>query len=173
MKTLLTTCCLLLLGWFALADRGFASATAAIARFGFTSAVVDRVPADMIASLDVPPGQTIYFWAEYCIGPDGMALLHKNGSLPLRHVWRYGWAGIAVSDTIEVGITPDNWSANKAGYLAEFAKDGFFRFRTFSYKQNLTHSKYYIQCTDADNSEVGQFGSQGRRFRPSVSIQYK
>ncbi len=141
-----------------------------ITRAAFCLDIKDREPIDTVTDrVALSPNSELFFWIELQGGKEALQTLETTGQLLVKHQWR---RGIFVTDTIEVGITVDKWREYREAIRRQIREQGFFTYRTYSYKANLENGKYILITLDNRDNAVSQFGS-GRAFRPQIVITKK
>ncbi len=167
MKTLChVTCVLWVFSIFSTA--GMAQPLFEVERESFCKGVREREPVDPLTTIaEIRKGEGVFLWMEIKAGERALTMLEAKGQMPIYHAWA---SETWVTDIIDIGITKDRWLEHASAIKAQFRRQGFFTWRTQSFKRNFREGLWYVSVLDANKKPVRKSGSGQEAFRPEIII---
>ena len=141
-----------------------------VERESFCKVIREREPVDPFTGIaEFRKGEGVFLWMEIRAGERALTMLEAKGRMPIYHAWASEkW----VTDVINVGITKERWQELSNGIRSQFRKQGFFTWRTQSFKRNFKDGRWYVSILDANKKPVRKVGSGSEAFRPEIVIKF-
>ncbi len=167
MKTLLYPV-LILIAFLIAVSYGNAQPLFEVGRESFCKTIHEREPVDPFTGIaEIKKGEGVFLWMEIKAGERALTMLEAKGQMSLYHAWASEkW----VTDIIDVGITKERWQELSSAIRSQFRQQGFFAWRTQSFKRNFKEGLWYVSILDANKKPVRKVGSGSEAFRPEIVI---
>lgn len=141
-----------------------------VGRESFCKTIHEREPADPFTGIaEIKKGEGVFLWMEIKAGERALTMLEAKGQMSLYHAWASEkW----VTDIIDVGITKERWQELSSAIRSQFRQQGFFAWRTQSFKRNFKEGLWYVSILDANKKPVRKSDSGQEAFRPEIVIRF-
>jgi hypothetical protein len=96
-------------------------------------------------------------------------MLEAKGQMSIYHAWA---SEKGVTDIIDIGLMKERWLELTSAIKNQFRKQGFFTWRTQSFKRNFKEGRWYVSILDANKKPVRKTGSGTEAFRPEIVIKF-
>ena len=161
---------IILLVLFIFETNGHAQPLFEVERESFCRSVRSYEPMDPFSGVaEIKKGEGVFLWMEIKAGERALTMLEAKGQMPIYHAWA---SEIGVTDLIDVGITKERWIEQGNAIRNEVKRQGFFTWRTQSYKRNLKEGRWYVSILDSNKRPVRKSGSGQEAFRPEIVIKF-
>jgi len=141
-----------------------------VERESFCRSVRSYEPMDPFSGVaEIKKVEGVFLWMEIKAGERALTMLEAKGQMPIYHAWA---SEIGVTDLIDVGITKERWIEQGNAIRNEVKRQGFFTWRTQSYKRNLKEGRWYVSILDSNKRPVRKSGSGQEAFRPEIVIKF-
>jgi len=141
-----------------------------VERESFCKVIREREPVDpFIGIAEIRKGEGIFLWMEIKAGERALTMLEAKGQMPIYHAWA---SEKRVADIIDVGITKERWMELASAIRNQFRQQGFFTWRTQSFKRNFKEGLWYVSVLDANKRPVRKSDSGQEAFRPEIVIRF-
>jgi len=141
-----------------------------VERESFCKVIREREPVDPFTGIaEIKKGEGIFLWMEIKAGERALTMLEAKGQMPIYHAWA---SEKRVADIIDVGITKERWVELASAIKNQFKIQGFFTWRTQSFKRNFKEGRWYVSILDANKRPVRKSGSGQEAFRPEIVIRF-
>ena len=161
---------IILLVLFIFETNGHAQPLFEVERESFCRNVRGYEPTDPFSGVaEIKKGVGVFLWMEIKAGERALTMLEAKGQMPIYHAWA---SEIGVTDLIGVGITKERWIEQGNAIRNEVKRQGFFTWRTQSYKRNLKEGRWYVSILDSNKRPVRKSGSGQEAFRPEIVIKF-
>jgi hypothetical protein len=141
-----------------------------VERESFCKVIREREPVDPFTGIaEIRKGEGIFLWMEIKAGERAMTMLKAKGQMPIYHAWA---SEKRVADIIDVGITKERWMELASAIRSQFRQQGFFTWRTQSFKRNFKEGRWYVSILDANKKPVRKSDSGQEAFRPEIVIRF-
>ena len=102
-------------------------------------------------------------------GERALTMLEPKGQMPIYHAWAsQKW----ITDVIDIGIKEKDWTEYAVAIRNQVRRQGFFTWRTQSFKRNFREGRWYVSVLDANKRPVRKSGSGTEAFRPEIMIKF-
>ena len=118
---------------------------------------------------EIKKGEVLWLWMEIRAGERAMTMLKAKGQMSIYHAWA---SEKGVTDVIDIGIKEKNWTNNADTIRNQFKNQGFFMWRTQSFKRNFKEGRWYVSILDANKKPVRKIGAGTEAFRPEIVIKF-
>jgi hypothetical protein len=161
---------LVLTAFFVLTTYGMAQPLFEVGRESFCKTIHEREPVDPFTDIaEIKKGEGVFLWMEIKAGERALTMLEAKGQMSLYHAWASEkW----VTDIIDVGITKERWQELSSAIRSQFRQQGFFAWRTQSFKRNFKEGLWYVSILDANKKPVRKSDSGQEAFRPEIVIRF-
>jgi hypothetical protein len=161
---------LVLTAFFVLTTYGMAQPLFEVERESFCKVIREREPVDSFTGpAEIKRGEGVFLWMEIKAGERALTMLEAKGQMPIYHAWASEkW----VTDMIDIGITKERWLELSSAIKSQFRKQGFFTWRTQSFKRNFKEGRWYVSILDTNKKPVRKSGSGTEAFRPEIVIKF-
>jgi hypothetical protein len=141
-----------------------------VERESFCKVIREREPIDPFTGFaEIKKGEGVFLWMEIKAGERALTMLEAKGQMPIYHAWASEkW----VTDIIDVGITKERWQELSSAIRSQYRQQGFFTWRTYSFKRNFKDGRWYVSVLDANKKPVRKSGSGQEVFRPEIVIKF-
>ena len=141
-----------------------------VERESFCKVIREREPIDPFTGFaEIKKGEGVFLWMEIKAGERALTMLEAKGQMPIYHAWASEkW----VTDIIDVGITKERWQELSSAIRSQYRQQGFFTWRTYSFKRNFKDGRWYVSVLDANKKPVRKSGSGQEVFRPEIVIRF-
>jgi hypothetical protein len=161
---------LILIVFFIAISYGNAQPLFEVERESFCKVIRDREPIDPFTGIaEIKKGEGIFLWMEIKAGERALTMLEAKGQMPIYHAWA---SEKRVADIIDIGITKERWMELASAIRSQFKQQGFFTWRTQSFKRNLKEGLWYVSVLDANKKPVRKSDSGQEAFRPEIVIRF-
>jgi len=141
-----------------------------VERESFCKGVQGREPMDPFSGVaEIKKGEGVFLWMEIRAGERALTMLEAKGQMSIYHAWA---SEKGVTDMIDIGITKEGWLEQASAIKNQFRKQGFFAWRTQSFKKNFKEGRWYVSVLDANKKPVRKSGSGTEAFRPEIVIRF-
>lgn len=149
---------------------GMAQPLFEVERESFCKGIGEREPVDPFTGVvEIRKGEGVFLWIEIKAGERALTMLEAKGQMSIYHAWASEkW----VTDIIDIGITKERWVELAGAVKNQFRKQGFFTWRTQSFKRNFKEGRWYVSILDANKKPVRKSGSGQEAFRPEIVIKF-
>lgn len=149
---------------------GMAQPLFEVERESFCKGIGEREPVDPFTGVvEIRKGEGVFLWIEIKAGERALTMLEAKGQMSIYHAWASEkW----VTDIIDIGITKERWLELAGAVKNQFRKQGFFTWRTQSFKRNFKEGRWYVSILDANKKPVRKSGSGQEAFRPEIVIKF-
>lgn len=149
---------------------GMAQPLFEVERESFCKVIGEREPVDPFTGVaEIRKGEGVFLWIEIKAGERALTMLEAKGQMSIYHAWASEkW----VTDIIDIGITKERWLELAGAVKNQFRKQGFFTWRTQSFKRNFKEGRWYVSILDANKKPVRKSGSGQEAFRPEIVIKF-
>ena len=169
MKTFLPIISLLITLLIAI-THGNAQPLFEVERESFCKGVQGHEPMNPFSGVaEIKKGEGVFLWMEIRAGERALTMLEAKGHMSIYHAWA---SERGVTDMIDIGITKQRWLEQAKAVRNQFNKQGFFTWRTYSFKRNFREGRWYVSVLDANKKPVRKSGSGTEAFRPEVVIKF-
>jgi hypothetical protein len=112
-----------------------------VERGSFCRVIREREPVDSFTSVaEIRKGEGVFLWMEIKAGERALTMLEAKGQMSIYHAWASKkW----VTDIIDIGITKERWLEQTNAMKSQFKNQGFFTWRTQSFKKNFIEGLWY------------------------------
>jgi hypothetical protein len=104
------------------------------------------------------PARPMYFWTKLAGGPESLAVLRRNGKLPIKHVWQFANvfdSGSSVIDPSQERALAVGQIVDVNGALGDLVdRTGQFTWRTWSKKESVQGGTWTVSVQYADGEPV-------------------
>jgi len=161
---------LILIAFFIAISHGNAQPLFEVERESFCKAIREREPVDPFTGIaEIRKGEGLFLWMEIKAGERALIMLEARGQMPIYHAWA---SEKRVADIIDVGITKERWMELASAIRNQFRQQGFFTWRTQSFKRNFKEGLWYVSVLDANKRPVRKSDSGQEAFRPEIVIRF-
>jgi hypothetical protein len=161
---------LLLMAFFIFIPHGHAQPLFEVERESFCKSVEGREPMDPFSGVaEIKKGESVFLWMEIRAGERALTMLEAKGQMSIYHAWA---SEKGVTDMIDIGIMKERWLELTDEIKIQFRKQGFFTWRTQSFKRNFKEGRWYVSILDANKKPVRKSGSGTEAFRPEIVIKF-
>ncbi len=169
MKTLLQFAFVLMV-FFIINAHADAQPLFVVERESFCKGIQGREPTDPFSGIaEIKKGEGVFLWMEIKAGERTLTMLKAKGQMSIYHAWA---SERGVTDMIDIGITKERWLELTHEIENQFRKQGFFTWRTQSFKRNFKEGRWYVSILDANKKPVRKSGSGTEAFRPEIVIKF-
>ena len=141
-----------------------------VERESFCKGIREREPADPFTGVaEIKKGEGVFLWMEIKAGERALTMLEAKGQMCIYHAWA---SEKGVVDVIDIGIQKENWTEHVNAIKNQFKKQGFFTWRTQSFKRNFKEGRWYVSILDANKKPVRKVGSGTEASRPQIVIKF-
>jgi len=141
-----------------------------VERESFCKIIREREPVDPFTGIaEIRKGEGLFLWMEIKAGERALTMLEARGQMPIYHAWA---SEKRVADIIDVGITKERWMELASAIRNQFRQQGFFTWRTQSFKRNFKEGLWYVSVLDANKRPVRKSDSGQEAFRPEIVIRF-
>jgi hypothetical protein len=142
-----------------------------VERESFCRSIQDREPNSPFSGVaEIKKGEGVFLWMEIRAGERALTMLESKGQMSIYHAWA---SEVGVTDVIDIGITKERWLEQAGAIKGEVKKQGFFTWRTQSFKRNFKEGRWYVSILDANRRPVRKSGSGQEAFRPEIAIRFQ
>ena len=161
---------LVLIAFFIIETPAIAQPLFEVEREFFCRIIQDREPISPFSGVaEINRGEGIFLWMKIRAGGRALTMLEGKGQMSIYHAWA---SEFGVTDVIDIGITKERWLEQENAIRNEFKKQGFFTWRTQSFKRNFKEGRWYVSILDANKRPVCKYGSGTEAFRPEIVIRF-
>lgn len=141
-----------------------------VERESFCRVIREREPVDSFAGIAaIRKGEGVFLWMEMKAGERALTMLEAKGQMPIYHAWASEkW----ITDVIDIGIKEKDWTEHAVGIRNQVRRQGFFTWRTHSFKRNFKEGRWYVSVLDANKKPVRKVDSGTEAFRPEIVIKF-
>jgi hypothetical protein len=128
-----------------------------------------RPPGDPISD-SYPREKIKRLYARFTIlgSADTIAYLEKHGYLKIIVEWRVDGR---VLDSPDVGISQEKWESSEEQLKKQSSEDGYFAFRTCSYRTYIPKGSYGVTIRDGEGNILSPSGFLGPGiYQPTINI---
>jgi hypothetical protein len=141
-----------------------------VERESFCKTIHGREPVDPFTGIaEIKKGEGIFLWMEIRAGERALTMLEAKGQMPIYHAWA---SEKGVADIIDIGMTKERWAELASAIKNQFKNQGFFTWRTQSFKRKFKEGRWYVSVLDANKKPVRKVGSGSDAFRPEIVIKF-
>jgi len=141
-----------------------------VERESFCKGVQEREPMSPFSGVaEIKKGEGVFLWMEIRAGERALTMLEAKGQMSIYHAWA---SEKGVTDIIDIGLTKERWLELTSAIKNQFRKQGFFTWRTQSFKRNFKEGRWYVSILDANKKPVRKTGSGTEAFRPEIVIKF-
>lgn len=141
-----------------------------VERESFCKVVEKHEPRNPFSDVaEIKKGEGVFLWMEIRAAERAMTMLEAKGQMPIYHAWA---SEKGVTDIIDIGIKDETWREQADAIRNRFRKQGFFTWRTQSFKRNFKEGHWYVSVLDANKKPVRKSGSGTEAFRPEIVIRF-
>ena len=141
-----------------------------VGRESFCKTIHEREPVDPFTGIaEIKKGEGIFLWMEVKAGERALTMLEARGQMAIYHAWA---SEKKVADIIDIGITKERWVELASAIKNQFKNQGFFTWRTQSFKRNFKEGRWYVSVLDANKKPVRKSDSGQEAFRPEIVIRF-
>jgi len=162
---------LVLTAFFVLTTYGMAQPLFEVERESFCKVIRERESVDSFITgvAEIKKGEGVFLWMEIKAGERALTMLEAKGQMSIYHAWASEkW----VTDIVDIGITKERWLELSSAIKNQFRRQGFFTWRTQSFKRNFREGHWYVSILDANKKPVRKSGSGTEAFRPEIVIKF-
>jgi len=139
-----------------------------VERASFCKGLQEREPMSPFSGVaEIKKGEGVFLWMEIKAGERALTMLEAKGQMSIYHAWA---SERGVTDVINIGIKDKNWTEHADAIRNQFKNQGFFTWRTQSFKRNFKEGRWYVSILDANKKAVRKVGSGTEAFRPEIVI---
>jgi hypothetical protein len=161
---------LILIAFLMAISYGNAQPLFEVERDSFCKVIREREPVDSFTGIaEIGRGEGIFLWMEIKAGERALTMLEAKGQMAIYHAWA---SEKRVADIIDIGITKERWMELASAVRSQFRQQGFFAWRTQSFKRNFKEGLWYVSVLDANKKPVRKLGSGQEAFRPEIVIRF-
>jgi hypothetical protein len=161
---------LILIAFLMAISYGNAQPLFEVERESFCKAIREREPVNPFTGIaEIRRGEGIFLWMEIKGGERALTMLEARGQMPIYHAWA---SEKRVADIIDIGITKERWMELASAIRSQFRQQGFFRWRTQSFKRKFKAGLWYVSVLDANKKPVRKLGPGQEAFRPEIVIKF-
>jgi hypothetical protein len=161
---------LILIAFLMAISYGNAQPLFEVERDSFCKVIREREPVDSFTGIaEIRRGEGIFLWMEIKAGERALTMLEAKGQMAIYHAWA---SEKRVADIIDIGITKERWMELASAVRSQFRQQGFFAWRTQSFKRNFKEGLWYVSVLDANKKPVRKLGSGQEAFRPEIVIRF-
>jgi len=161
---------LILIAFFIAVSYGNAQPLFEVERESFCKTIHEREPVDPFTDIaEIKKGEGIFLWMEIKAGERALTMLEAKGQMPIYHAWA---SEKGVADIIDIGMTKERWVELANAIKNQFKNQGFFTWRTQSFKRKFKEGRWYVSVLDANKKPVRKSGSGQEAFRPEIVIRF-
>jgi hypothetical protein len=161
---------LVLITFFIIEIPAIAQSLFEVERESFCKNIQDREPISPFSGVaEIRKGEGVFLWMEIRAGERALTMLEAKGQMSIYHAWA---SEVGVTDVIDIGVTKERWLEQAGAIKGEVKKQGFFTWRTQSFKRNLKEGRWYVSILDANKRPVCKYGSGTEAFRPEIVIKF-
>jgi hypothetical protein len=141
-----------------------------VGRDSFCKGVQKHEPRNPFSEVaEIKNGEGVFLWMEIRAPERALTMLEAKGRMPIYHAWA---SEKGVTDIIDIGIKDEAWTEQADAIKNQFKKQGFFTWRTQSFKRNFKEGHWYVSVLDANKRPVRKSGSGTEVFRPEIVIRF-
>jgi hypothetical protein len=141
-----------------------------VERESFCKTIHEREPVDPFTGIaEIKKGEGIFLWMEIKAGERALTMLEAKGQMPIYHAWA---SEKGIADIIDIGMTKERWVELASAIKNQFKNQGFFTWRTQSFKRKFKEGRWYVSVLDANKKPVRKVGSGSDAFRPEIVIKF-
>jgi hypothetical protein len=141
-----------------------------VERESFCKGVQEREPMSPFSGVaEIKKGEGVFLWMEIRAGERALTMLEAKGQMSIYHAWA---SEKGVTDIIDIGLMKERWLELTSAIKNQFRKQGFFTWRTQSFKRNFKEGRWYVSILDANKKPVRKTGSGTEAFRPEIAIKF-
>jgi len=141
-----------------------------VERESFCKVIREREPVDPFTGIaEIKKGEGLFLWMEIKAGERALTMLEAKGQMPIYHAWA---SEKRVADIIDIGIAKERWVELASAIRSQFRQQGFFTWRTQSFKRNFKEGLWYVSVLDANKKPVRKSDSGQEAFRPEIVIRF-
>jgi hypothetical protein len=141
-----------------------------VERESFCKTIHEREPVDPFTGIaEIKKGEGIFLWMEIKAGERALTMLEAKGQMPIYHAWA---SEKGIADIIDIGMTKERWVELASAIKNQFKNQGFFTWRTQSFKRKFKEGRWYVSVLDANKKPVRKVGSGSEAFRPEIVIKF-
>jgi hypothetical protein len=141
-----------------------------VERESFCKGVQEHEPMNPFSGVaEIKKGEGVFLWMEIRAAERALTMLEAKGRMPIYHAWA---SEKGVTDMIDVGIKDETWTEQANAIRNQFKKQGFFTWRTQSFKRNFKEGHWYVSVLDANKKPIRKSGSGTEAFRPEIVIRF-
>jgi len=141
-----------------------------VERESFCKGVQGHEPMNSFSGVaEIKKGEGVFLWMEIRAGERALTMLEAKGQMSIYHAWA---SEKGVTDIIGIGLTKERWLEIASAIKNQFRKQGFFTWRTQSFKRNFKEGRWYVSILDANKKPVRKTGSGTEAFRPEIVIKF-
>jgi hypothetical protein len=169
MKTLLLFISVLAI-FFVIPSPGNVQPLFEVERESFCKVIREREPVDPFTGMvEIRKGEGLFLWMEMKAAERALTMLEAKGQMPIYHAWASEkW----ITDVIDIGIKERDWTEYAVAIRNQIRRQGFFTWRTHSFKRNFKEGRWYVSVLDANKRPVRKSGSGSEAFRPEIVIKF-
>jgi hypothetical protein len=161
---------LILIAFLMAISYGNAQPLFEVERESFCKAIREREPVNPFTGIaEIRRGEGIFLWMEIKGGERALTMLEARGQMPIYHAWA---SEKRVADIIDIGITKERWVELASAIRGQFRQQGFFTWRTQSFKRKFKAGLWYVSVLDANKKPVRKLGPGQEAFRPEIVIKF-
>jgi hypothetical protein len=156
--------------FFAIPSPGNAQPLFEVERESFCKVIREREPEGSFTGVaEIKKGEGVFLWMEVKAGERALTMLEAKGQMPIYHAWAsQKW----ITDVIDIGIKEKDWTEYAVAIRNQVRRQGFFTWRTQSFKRNFREGRWYVSVLDANKRPVRKSGSGTEAFRPEIMIKF-
>jgi hypothetical protein len=141
-----------------------------VERESFCKEIREREPVDPFTGIaEIRKGEGLFLWMEIKAGERALTMLEAKGQMPIYHAWA---SEKGIADIIDIGMTKERWVELASAIKSQFKNQGFFAWRTQSFKRNFKEGLWYVSILDANKKPVRKSDSGQEAFRPEIVIRF-
>jgi hypothetical protein len=161
---------LILIAFLMAISDGNAQPLFEVERDSFCKVIREREPVNPFTGIaEIRRGEGIFLWMEIKGGERALTMLEAKGQMAIYHAWA---SEKRVADIIDIGITKERWVELASAIRGQFRQQGFFTWRTQSFKRKFKEGRWYVSVLDANKKPVRKLGSGQEAFRPEIVIRF-
>ncbi len=158
------------MAFFIAISHGNAQALFEVERESFCKGVREHEPVNPFSGMaEIKKGEGLFLWMEIKASERALTMLGAKGQMSIYHAWA---SEKGVTDRIDIGITKERWLELASAIRNQFKGQGFFTWRTQSFKCNVREGRWYVSVLDANKRPVRKSGSGQEAFRPEILIKF-
>jgi hypothetical protein len=94
--------------------------------------------------------------------------LARSGYLTVRAEWSLD---NKIIDVVEVGISQERWDLSESEFRRQVQEDGFFKFRTTTYRSYIPAGRYKLTIRDVQGNILSPEGFSGTGlYQPTIEV---